>query len=197
MSSAALIPAAVDRRAINPWFVAVAVVIPTFMEVVDTTIANVAPRYIAGGLSAAVTDSEWVITSYLAANATILPITGWLSAHFGRRNYFLLSIAVFTLASGLCGLATSLEQIILFRVLQGLTGGGLQPSSQGVLLDAFPPEKQGTAQTLFGITALLAPVLGPTLGGYLTVNYDWRWIFFINLPVGALAIAFCYIVVKD
>src|SRR5919204_1317135 len=120
MSSVALSPAAVSRPAINPWFVAVAVVIPTFMEVVDTTIANVAQRYIAGGLSAAVIDSEWVITSYLAANAFILPITGWLSAHFGRRNYFLLSIAVFTIASGLCGMATSLPQLILFRVLQGL-----------------------------------------------------------------------------
>jgi DHA2 family multidrug resistance protein len=197
MSSMALAPTAVSRRAINPWIVAVAVVIPTFMEVLDTTIANVALRYIAGGLSAAVIDAEWVLTSYLAANATILPISGWLSAHLGRRNYFLISIAVFTIASGLCGMATSLEQIILFRVIQGLAGGGLQPSSQGVLLDAFPPEKQGAAQTMFGIAALLAPVVGPTLGGYLTVQYDWRWIFYINLPVGALALLMCYFVVKD
>src|SRR4051794_32770183 len=197
MSSVAPAPTAAGRPAINPWVVAVAVVIPTFMEVLDTTIANVALRYIAGGLSASEVDSEWVITSYLAANATILPISGWLSAHFGRRNYFLLSIAVFTLASGLCGLATSLEQIILFRVLQGLAGGGLQPSSQGVLLDAFPPEKQGAAQTMFGIAALLAPVVGPTLGGYLTVNYNWRWIFYINIPVGALALLMCYLVVDD
>ena len=128
---------------------------PTFMEVLDTTIANVALRYIAGGLSASEIDSEWVITSYLAANATILPISGWISARLGRRNYFLLSIAVFTLASGLCGMATSLEQMILFRVIQGLAGGGLQPSSQGVLLDSFPPEKQGPAQTMFGVAALL------------------------------------------
>src|SRR5438874_12512204 len=149
MSSAALAPAAVSRPAINPWFVAAAVVIPTFMEVMDTTIANVALRYIAGGLSAAQTDSEWVITSYLAANAIVLPLSGWLSAHLGRRNYFMLSIAVFTIASALCGLATSLTQIILFRVIQGLAGGGLQPSSQGVLLASFPPEKQGAAQTLF------------------------------------------------
>src|SRR5579872_4115004 len=127
-----------SRRVINPWIVALAVVIPTFMEVLDTTIANVALRYIAGGLSAAVTDSEWVITSYLAANAIILPISGWLSARLGRRNYFLLSIALFTLASGLCGIATSLPQLILFRILQGLAGGGLQPSSQAVLLDTFP-----------------------------------------------------------
>ena len=190
-------PVAVVPRAINPWFVAVAVVIPTFMEVMDTTIANVAQRYIAGGLSAAVTDSEWVITSYLAANAFVLPITGWLSAHFGRRNYFLLSIAVFTLASALCGMATSLPQLILFRVLQGLAGGGLQPSSQGILLDAFPPEKQGAAQTMFGAAALLGPVVGPTLGGWLVVNYDWRWIFYVNVPVGIVSLLACHALLED
>ncbi len=184
-------------RAINPWIVAAAVVIPTFMEVLDTTIANVALRYIAGGLSAASTDSEWVITSYLAANAIILPISGWLAMRLGRRNYFLLSISIFTLASALCGMATSLNQLIAFRVLQGLAGGGLQPSSQGVLLDAFPQEKQGAAQTLFGIAALLAPVIGPTLGGYITDNYGWRWIFYINVPVGLLAVAVCSAVVSD
>src|SRR3984893_10401727 len=197
MSSVALSPPAASRPASTPWVVAAAVVIPTFMEVLDTTIANVALRYIAGGLSAAVIDAEWVLTSYLAANATILPISGWISARLGRRNYFLLSIAVFTLASALCGMATSLGQIILFRVIQGLAGGGLQPSSQGVLLDAFPPEKQGAAQTMFGVAALLAPVVGPTLGGYLTVQYNWRWIFYINLPVGALALLMCYFVVDD
>ncbi len=202
MSAAAAINAvpvsvAAPRRAINPWIVALAVVVPTFMEVLDTTIANVALRYIAGGLSAAVTDSEWVITSYLAANAIILPISGWLSAHLGRRNYFLLSIAVFTIASALCGMATSLTQIIIFRVLQGLAGGGLQPSSQGVLLDAFPPEKQGTAQTLFGVAALFGPIVGPTLGGWLVVNYDWRWIFYVNVPVGLIALAVNWYLVKD
>src|SRR5579884_3326831 len=197
MSSMALSQSAASRPAINPWIVAIAVVIPTFMEVLDTTIANVALRYIAGGLSASNVDSEWVLTSYLAANATILPISGWLSAHLGRRNYFLLSIAIFTLASALCGMATSLGQIILFRVLQGLAGGGLQPSSQGVLLDTFPPEKQGAAQTMFGVAGLLAPVVGPTLGGYLTVQYDWRWIFYINLPIGGLALVLCYFVVHD
>ncbi len=170
MSSIALAPTAASRPAINPWFVAAAVVVPTFMEVLDTTIANVALRYIAGGLSAANVDSEWVLTSYLAANAAILPITGWLSAHLGRRRYFLLSIAIFTIASGLCGMATSLGQLILFRVIQGVGGGGLQPSSQAILLDSFPPEKQGAAQTMFGIAAMLAPVVGPTLGGYLTVT---------------------------
>ena len=182
---------------VNPWLMGVVVVVPTFMEVLDTTIAVVALRYIAGGLSAAVIDSEWVLTSYLAANAIILPITGWLSAHLGRRNYFLLSIAVFTLASGLCGMAGSLGQLILFRVIQGLAGGGLQPSSQGVLLDAFPPEKQGMAMTLFGFAALIAPVVGPTLGGWITDSYSWRWVFLINVPVGLLALAGCYALLRD
>jgi len=189
--------ASAGPRVFNPWLIAFAVVVPTFMEVLDTTIANVALRYIAGGLSSAVTDSEWVITSYLAANAIILPISGWLAARLGRRNYFLLSIAVFTISSGLCGIATSLNQLILFRVMQGLAGGGLQPCSQGILLDTFPPEKQGAAQTLFGVAALIAPVIGPTLGGWLTDQYSWRWIFFINLPIGALALLFCATLVQD
>jgi DHA2 family multidrug resistance protein len=188
---------AAPRPPAGPWLVALAVVIPTFMEVLDTTIANVALRYIAGGLSAPATDSEWVITSYLAANAIILPISGYLATRLGRRNYFLLSIGVFTGASAACGMATSLTMLIGARVVQGLAGGGLQPSSQGVLLDAFPPEKQGTAMTLFGIAALLAPVVGPTLGGYITDNYDWRWIFYLNLPVGILALLMCSRVVVD
>ena len=190
-------PATAVPRAVNPWIVALAVVIPTFMEVLDTTIANVALRHIAGGLSAAVTDGEWVITSYLAANAIILPITGWLSVRLGRRNYFLLSILVFTVASALCGMATSLGMLIFSRVMQGMAGGGLQPSSQGVLLDAFPKEKQGAAQTVFGIAALLAPVVGPTLGGYITDNYGWRWVFYINVPVGLLALVMCNALVFD
>src|ERR1700752_2659130 len=197
MSSATLAPAAGTRRVISPWVVAAAVVIPTFMEVLDTTIANVALRYIAGGLSAAVIDAEWVLTSYLAANATILPISGWLSARLGRRNYFLISIAMFTISSVLCGMATSLGQLILFRVIQGLAGGGLQPSSQGILLDTFPPEKQGAAQSLFGVAGLLAPVVGPTLGGWITDEYSWRWIFLINLPVGVLAFFLCWLMVRD
>jgi DHA2 family multidrug resistance protein len=197
MSSVALTPTTVIRRPINSWFVAGAVIVPAFMEVLDTTIANVALRYIAGGLSAAQIDSEWVITSYLAANAIVLPISGWLSARLGRRNYFLLSIGVFTLASALCGMATSLGQIILFRVIQGLAGGGLQPSSQGILMDTFPPEKQGMAMTLFGIAALIGPIVGPTLGGWLVVNYDWRYIFYINVPVGLFALVSCYFLVDD
>jgi MFS transporter, DHA2 family, multidrug resistance protein len=181
----------------SPWFLAATVVVPTFMEVLDTTIAVVALRYIAGGLSATVDDGEWILTSYLAANAIVLPITGWLSAHLGRRNYFLLSIAVFTLSSALCGMATSLSQLILFRVIQGLAGGGLQPSSQGVLLDAFPPKRQGVAMTLFGLAVLIAPVVGPTLGGWITDQYSWRWVFLINVPVGVLAFAGCYAQLRD
>lgn len=196
-SVAAINPIAIGRRAINPWLIAAAVVVPTFMEILDTTIVNVALRYMAGGLSAPVSDSEWVITSYLAANAIVLPITGWLSAHLGRRNYFLLSITVFTLASAMCGFATSLGAMILFRVIQGLAGGGLQPCSQAVLLDSFPPEKQGTAMTLFGLAAIIAPIVGPTLGGWFCVNYDWRWIFLINVPIGVLALGACYVLLED
>src|SRR5512142_627183 len=197
MSAATLSVNAVSRPAVNPWLVATAVVIPTFMEILDTTIATASMRYIAGGLSATMNDSDWVMTSYLAANATILPITGWLSAHLGRRRYFLLSIAVFTAASVLCGLATSLEQLILFRVIQGRAGGGLQPASQGILLDGFPPEKQGTAMTVFGVAGLIAPVIGPTLGGYITVNYNWRWIFLINFPIGVLGCLMCHFAVDE
>jgi DHA2 family multidrug resistance protein len=193
----AVLASPAPRAGVNPWVIAAIVVVPTFMEVLDTTIALVALRYIAGGLSATVDDGEWVITSYLAANAIILPITGWLSARLGRRNYFLLSIAVFTIASGLCGMATSLGQLILFRVVQGLAGGGLQPNTQGVLLDSFPPEKQGVAMTLFGLAALLAPVIGPTLGGWITDDYSWRWVFFINVPVGLVAFIACYALLED
>ncbi len=197
MTAIAAEPLPLLRRPVNPMLVAIAVVIPTFMEVLDTTVANVALRYIAGGLSAPATDSEWVITSYLAANAIILPISGWLATNLGRRNYFLLSIAVFTIASALCGMAVSLNMLIMSRVLQGLAGGGLQPSSQAILLDAFPREKQGIAQTIFGIAALIAPVVGPTLGGYITDNYGWEWIFYLNIPVGVLAFVLGSAVVSD
>src|SRR4030095_7669742 len=197
MSSATATRPAFRSVAIGPWLVAVVVLVPTFMEVLDTTIANVALRYISGGLSAAGADSQRGLTGYLAANAIVLPISGWLSSRLGRRNYFLLSIAVFTLASALCGLATSLWQMILFRVVQGLAGGGLQPSSQGILIDSFPQEKQGTALTLFGIAALIAPVVGAALGGWLCVNHDWRWIFLINVPVGVVAFVASYALVED
>ena len=196
MTAAALSPAR-PQVARSPWLVAAIVVVPAFMEVLDTTIVLVALRYIAGGLSAAADDAEWVITSYLAANAFILPITGWLSAHLGRRNYFLGSIAIFTLSSLLCGLAGSLGQLILFRVIQGLAGGGLQPGSQGILLDAFPRERQGVAMTMFGLAVLIAPVVGPTLGGWITDTYNWRWCFLINVPIGIVALGACYALLRD
>jgi DHA2 family multidrug resistance protein len=186
-----------ERRAIGPWIVGAAVVIPTLMGAVGTTIVGVARPYIAGGLSAPAADDLWVMTSYLAANAFILPITGWLSAHFGRRNYFLWSIAVFTIASVFCGMATSLPELILFRVIQGLAAGGLQPSSQAILLDSFPPEKQGAAQTMFGIAVLVGPIVGPVLSGWLVRNYNWRWIFYINAPVGIVAFLACYALLRD
>jgi DHA2 family multidrug resistance protein len=185
------------RPAVDPWVVAVAVSIATFMEVLDTSIANVALRYIAGGLSAAENDSEWVITSYLAANAAVLLLSGWLSRFLGRRNYYLASVALFTASSAACGLAASLPQLVFFRIIQGIGGGGLQPVTQAVLVDTFPPEKQGQAQTLFGISALIAPVLGPTLGGYIADNYSWRWIFLINIPAGLLAFGLNYFLLED
>lgn len=186
-----------SARAVNPWIIAGAVTIATFMEVLDTSIANVALRYIAGGLSAAESDSEWIITSYLAANASVLLLSGWLSAYFGRRNYYLASLAIFTVSSAACGFARSLPELIVYRILQGLGGGGLQPVTQAVLVDTFPPEKQGAAQAMFGISALVAPVLGPTLGGYIADNYSWEWIFFINIPPGLLALAVNYAVLRD
>ena len=189
--------ASAARPPINPWFIAMAVSIATFMEVLDTSIANVALRYIAGGLSAANNDSEWVITSYLAANAAVLLLSGWLSQYLGRRNYYLASVALFTASSAACGLATSLGQLILFRILQGIGGGGLQPVTQAVLVDTFPPEQQGSAQTLFGVSALIAPVLGPTLGGYIADNYSWEWIFLINVPMGMIAFGLNYWLLED
>jgi DHA2 family multidrug resistance protein len=189
--------ATAPQRGVNPWVIAVAVTIATFMEVLDTSIANVALRYIAGGLSAAESDSEWVITSYLAANASVLLLSGWLSAYFGRRNYYLASLLIFTVSSAACGLAQSLEQLVLFRIIQGLGGGGLQPVTQAVLVDTFPPEKQGQAQAFFAISAMIAPVLGPTLGGYIADNYGWPWIFYINIPAGLLALGLSYAVLED
>ena len=158
-----------------------------FMEVLDTSIANVALPYMAGGLGSSNDESTWVLTSYLVSNAIVLPISGWLASLFGRKRFFIVCIFIFTVASVLCGSAASLNMLLLFRVIQGAGGGGLQPMAQAILADTFPPEKRGVAFALYGITAIMAPTIGPTLGGWITDNYSWRWIFFINLPVGILA----------
>ncbi|HTP34675.1 MAG TPA: DHA2 family efflux MFS transporter permease subunit [Candidatus Acidoferrales bacterium] len=181
----------------NPWLIAVVVAMAAFMEVLDTSIANVALPYIAGGLAASNDQSTWVLTSYLAANAIVLPISGWIAARFGRKRFFILCILLFTGSSVLCGSSPSLGVLILFRALQGAGGGGLQPMAQAILADAFPPQKRGLAFALYGITAVLAPTIGPVLGGWITYNYSWRWIFYINLPVGILAAFLVFRLVED
>jgi DHA2 family multidrug resistance protein len=175
------------EKGTNPWLVALVVSLATFMEVLDTTITNVSLSHISGTLGAGQEESTWVLTSYLVANGIVLPLSGWLSNVMGRRNFFLLCIAGFTAASFACGASTSLGMLVFFRLIQGLAGGGLQPTQQAIMVDIFPPEKRGQAFALTGITIIVAPILGPTLGGWITDNFDWRWIFFINLPVGALA----------
>jgi DHA2 family multidrug resistance protein len=185
MSTAALpIEQDVWRPSYNPWLVAVVVALAAFMEVLDTSIANVALPYMAGNLGASNDQSTWVLTSYLVSNAIILPISGWLAGAIGRKRFFMACLGVFTVSSLLCGIAPSLGFLLLFRVLQGAGGGGLQPMAQAILADTFPPQQRGLAFALYGITAIMAPTIGPTLGGWITFNYSWRWIFFINLPVG-------------
>ena len=172
------------RPKYNPWLIAVVVALAAFMEVLDTSIANVALPYMAGNLGASNDQSTWVLTSYLVSNAIILPISGWLAGTLGRKRFFMSCLAVFTVSSLLCGIAPSLGFLLFFRVLQGAGGGGLQPMAQAILADTFPPQQRGLAFALYGITAIMAPTIGPTLGGWITFNYSWRWIFFINLPVG-------------
>ena len=185
MSSAALtLDQDIWRPKFNPWLIAVVVALAAFMEVLDTSIANVALPYMAGNLGASNDQSTWVLTSYLVSNAIILPISGWLAGALGRKRFFMACLRVFTVSSLLCGLAPSLGVLLFFRVLQGAGGGGLQPMAQAILADTFPPQQRGLAFALYGITAIMAPTIGPTLGGWITFNYSWRWIFFINLPVG-------------
>ena len=184
-------------RIFNPWIIALVVTMGTFMEVLDTSIANVALPHIAGSLSASQDESTWVLTSYLVANAIILPISGWISSIMGRKTFYLTSVILFTVFSACCGLAPTLGMLVVFRVLQGLAGGGLQPSVQAILADAFPGEKRGMAMAVYTIAILCAPVLGPTLGGWITDNYSWRWIFYINIPVGILCAFFTRMVLVD
>ncbi|HEX4030502.1 MAG TPA: DHA2 family efflux MFS transporter permease subunit [Terracidiphilus sp.] len=184
-------PNAVDhalwRPRVNPWLIAATVALAAFMEVLDTSIANVALPHIAGSLAASTDQATWVLTSYLVSNAIVLPLGGWASNLMGRRNFFVLCITIFTIASFLCGIAPSLPLLLLFRVIQGAGGGGMQPMAQAIMADSFEPQKRGQAFALYGLVAVLAPSIGPTLGGWITDNFSWRWIFFINIPVGILA----------
>jgi MFS transporter, DHA2 family, multidrug resistance protein len=173
---------------VNPWLVALAVMFGTFMEVLDTTVVNVSLPHIAGSMSASIDEATWVLTSYLVANAIILPITGWLSSRFGRKNLLMSSVVGFTASSFLCGLAPTLPLLVFFRILQGAAGGCLQPLSQAVLLEAFPADQRGKAMGFWGLGIVVAPVMGPVLGGWLTDNYSWRWVFYINIPVGIASI---------
>src|SRR3954463_5176130 len=181
----------------NPWLIAVAVMAGTFMEILDTSVANVALPHIAGNLSSTTEESTWVLTSYLVSNAIILPMTGWLGIYFGRKRLLIICITLFTFASILCGMAPNLSFLIIARILQGIGGGALVPVSQALLLESFPPEKRGVAMATFGMGVVVAPILGPTLGGWITDNYSWRWIFYINLPVGIFAALMTQAVVED
>src|SRR5271169_5382902 len=181
----------------NPWLIGVVVAVAAFMEVLDTSIANVALPYIGGNLGASTDQSTWVLTSYLVSNAVVLPISGWLANVLGRKRFFMTCLAIFTVSSLLCRIAPSLGAIILFRILQGAGGGGLQPMAQAILADTFPPEQRGLAFALYGVTVIVAPTIGPTLGGWITDNYTWRWIFLINLPIGILALFLVYRLIED
>ena len=181
----------------NPWLIAIVVSIATFMVVLDTAIANVSLRYIAGSLSVGIDQSTWIITTYLIANAIILPASGWLSNVIGRKRFYMLCVGIFTFASLLCGLAPSLGSLIVFRILQGLGGGGMPTSEQAMLADTFPPEKRPQAFALYGIAVIVAPTVGPTLGGWITDNYSWHWIFFINVPIGLASLALVHWLVEE
>lgn len=185
------------RPSINPWIIACAVMLATFMEVLDTTIVAVALPHVAGSLSASTDEATWTLTSYLVSNAIILPASGWLARRFGRKRFLLACIVLFTCSSLACGLATSLGMLILARVVQGVGGGALQPLSQAILLESFPPEKRGMAMAAFALGVVVAPILGPTLGGWLTDNYTWRWAFYINIPVGVMAVVMINAFVED
>jgi MFS transporter, DHA2 family, multidrug resistance protein len=182
---------------INPWLIAITVMMATFMEVLDTSVANVSLPHIAGNLSAGVDESTWVLTSYLVSNAIVLPLTGWFSALFGRKRFFIGCVVIFTLSSLLCGLAPSLPMLVLFRVIQGAGGGGMQPVSQAILVDSFPREKQGMAMAIYGMGVVVAPTIGPTLGGWITDNYSWRWIFLLNVPVGVISLLMISMLIVD
>jgi len=181
----------------NKWVIALTVMFPTFIEIMDTSVVNVSLPHIRGSLSARVDEVTWVLTSYLVSNAIVIPISGWLASAFGRKRYLLFSLFLFTASSVLCGAATSLFFLILWRILQGIGGGGLQPLSQAILLESFPRDERGMAMAFFGMGVVLAPILGPVLGGWITDNWTWRWIFYVNLPAGILAAALAFLFIHD
>src|ERR1700679_3184972 len=186
-----------ERPAINHWLIAVIVSMATFMEVLDTSIANVSLQHIAGTMAASQEESTWVLTSYLVSNAIILPISGWLARVIGPKRFYMAWFGLFGVTSLLCGLAPTLGWLITFRILQGLGGGGLAPSEQSILADTFAPSQRGMAFAVYGVAVVIAPAIGPTLGGWITDNYSWRWIFFINIPVGILSLFLSYHLVQD
>src|SRR4051794_36780055 len=186
-----------DVPSVNPWLVAFAVMFGTFMEVLDTTVVNVALPHIAGSMSATVEEATWSLTSYLVANAIILPMTGWLATVFGRKRLVQGAVIGFTVSSMLCGFAPNLFSLIIFRIIQGATGGTMQPLSQAIMLEAFAPKDRGKAMGFWGLGIVVAPMLGPVLGGWLTDNFSWRWVFYINLPVGLVASAMIHLFVFD
>src|SRR5258705_2401763 len=190
-------PAAPSAAATNPWLIAVVVALATFMEVLDTTIANVALPYIADGLGVSEDEASWVVTTYLVSNAIVLTASSFLARWLGRKGFFLICLALFTVSSVLCGFAWNLQSLLLFRILQGLAGGGMVPVSQSILADAFPPAKRGQGFALFGIAVVVAPVVGPTLGGWLSDNISWQWCFLINVPVGVIAMALISLVLRE
>jgi DHA2 family multidrug resistance protein len=194
-----ILPSALDapRPAVNPWVIAIVVSMATFMEVLDTSIANVSLKHIAGNLGAGATEGTWVLTSYLVSNAIILPISGWLASIMGRKRFYMTCVALFTISSLLCGLAPSLNWLLFFRVLQGAGGGGLAPSEQAILADTFSAKQRGMAFAVYGLAVVFAPAIGPTLGGWITDNFSWRWIFYINVPVGIVSLFLSYAVVQD
>src|SRR6201996_582181 len=186
-----------DNPVANPWLIALVVALASFMEVLDTTIANVALPYIAGGMGVSEDEASWVVTTYLVSNAIILTASSYLAKRLGRKPFFLLSLGLFTLSSLLCGYAPNLNALLLFRIMQGVGGGGMVPVAQSILADAFPPAKRGQAFALFGVAVVVAPVVGPTLGGWLSDNISWHWCFLINVPVGLFAMAAIAIVLPQ
>src|ERR1700678_1303482 len=192
MSAAAIradAPAVASGAGANPWLIAIVVALASFREVLDTTIANVALPYIAGGMGVSEDEASWVVTTYLVSNAIILTASSFLARKFGRKNIFLICLGLFNLSSLLCGFAANLNAVLGFRILQGIGGGGMVPVAQSILADAFPPAKRGQAFAVFGVAVVVAPVVGPTLGGWLSDNFSWQWCFLINVPVGVLAMA--------